>query len=106
VFAPLTYASQTKPAPGYVCGLHTATIVVVAPVTVAVAVIVCPTVIAEPPILAVAPDNIGAGVPEMSPYAGWLNCGTPLVLIELTHWCDIALTASTPPNVLVVGLGN
>jgi hypothetical protein len=44
--------------------------------------------------------------PLTSVKAGWLNCGTPLVLIELTHWCDIALTASTPPNALRVGLGS
>jgi hypothetical protein len=69
-----------------------------------------PAVRVAAPVPVVVKDCTGTcvveGVPEISANAGWLNCGTPLVLIELTHWCDIALTASTPPNALVVGLGN
>jgi hypothetical protein len=41
-----------------------------------------------------------------SPQAGWLALGTPLVEMELIHWCVVCASDSTPPRVETVGVGS
>ena len=56
----------------------------VAPVTVAVAVIVCPTVIGEPPMLAVFPENGATGVGIFMTPATRVAAPDPVVVRDCT----------------------
>ena len=43
--------------------------------------------------------------PETSLKAGCETCGTPAVLIESIHWCEVIPKLSMPPNVVAPGVG-